>query len=147
MTSHPIVSFDDEPLILVDADDAVVGHADKARCHDGAGLLHRAFSVFLFDAHGALLTQQRSANKRLWPGYWSNSCCSHPRRGESLEQAALRRTAEELGLQVTLQRVYKFTYQAGFGSLGCEHEMCTVIHWQRVGHAPHQRHGNCRDPL
>jgi isopentenyl-diphosphate delta-isomerase len=124
---HPIVSFDDEPLILVDGDDTVVGHADKARCHDGAGLLHRAFSVFLFDAQGALLTQQRSAQKRLWPGYWSNSCCSHPRRGESVEQAAQRRTLEELGLQVSLQRIYKFTYQASFGSLGSEHELCTVF--------------------
>ena len=57
--ADPIVSFDDEPLILVDSDDLVLGHLDKAACHEGQGILHRAFSVFLFDAQGRVLLQRR----------------------------------------------------------------------------------------
>ena len=71
------VSSEDEELILVDADDRETGFLSKAACHDGDGVLHRAFSAFLFDAHGALLLQQRAASKRLWPGFWSNSCYPH----------------------------------------------------------------------
>ncbi|MDH5246330.1 MAG: isopentenyl-diphosphate delta-isomerase, partial [Betaproteobacteria bacterium] len=88
---HRIVSSEREELILVDEDDNEVGHLSKADCHDGQGRLHRAFSVFLFNDAGELLLQQRGRSKRLWPGYWSNSCCSHPRRGESLEIATSRR--------------------------------------------------------
>src|SRR5947207_3387152 len=107
-----IVSFEDEPLILVDGNDQELGFATKAACHDGVGLLHRAFSVFLFNPAGELLLQQRSAQKRLWPLYWANSCCSHPRRGESLPAAVERRTREELALATPLAFVYKFVYQA-----------------------------------
>lgn len=126
-SNNHIVSFDDEPLILVDADDTVVGHRSKAEAHDGMGLLHRAFSVFLFDADGAVVLQQRSAQKRLWPGFWSNTCCSHPRRGETVERAAERRIDEELALRAPLQFLYKFIYQASFGSAGTEHELCSVF--------------------
>ena len=73
-----------ENLILVDEEDRVIGHEEKERCHDGAGKLHRAFSVFLFDGRGRMLIQRRSAAKRLWPLFWSNSCCSHPRQGEEI---------------------------------------------------------------
>jgi isopentenyl-diphosphate delta-isomerase len=124
--NSPIVSFEDEPLILVDAEDNVVGHRTKGDCHDGAGLLHRAFSVFLFNEHGEVLLQQRSADKRLWPLFWSNSCCSHPRRGEALDAAAHRRTFEELQVRPPLRPLYKFIYQASYGKVGSEHEMCTV---------------------
>ena len=75
--------------------------------------------------------QQRSADKRLWPLFWSNSCCSHPRRGESMDLAAERRLAEELGLRCDLEFVYRFRYQAAFGELGSENEMCSVF----VGHS------------
>ena len=81
-----IVSSEDEALILVDTDDTAIGSMSKAECHDGAGILHRAFSVFLFDEHGRLLLQQRAAGKRLWPLYWSNTCCSHPRQGEAIDE-------------------------------------------------------------
>src|SRR5580765_3582412 len=81
----PRVSFDNEPLVLVNDTDDEIGFASKQRCHDGDGLLHRAFSVFLFSQNGEVLLQQRSEQKRLWPGAWSNSCCSHPRRGETLD--------------------------------------------------------------
>ena len=120
------VSFDDEPLILVDENDNEIGHRDKVDCHTGHGTLHRAFSVFLFDAQGRVLLQRRSNSKPLWPLYWSNSCCSHPRRGESLEFATARRMREELGLESDLQRLYSFIYQADFGDRGAEHEYCHV---------------------
>jgi isopentenyl-diphosphate delta-isomerase len=120
------VSSDTEQLILVDANDRETGFLSKAECHDGAGLLHRAFSVFLFNANGELLLQQRSASKRLWPGYWSNSCCSHPRRGESMSLATGRRLRDELNIGTTLEYVFKFSYHAEFGALGSEHELCHV---------------------
>ena len=120
------VSFEDEPLILVDDADLVLGYESKQRCHDGEGLLHRAFSVFLFNAAGELLLQQRSKDKRLWPLYWSNSCCSHPRRGEQVQAAAERRIVEELGVHAPLSFVFKFHYQARFLAAGAEHELCYV---------------------
>jgi len=122
-----VVSSDDEALILVDEADNEIGHLSKAECHNDGGVLHRAFSVFLFNASGELLLQKRAAGKRLWPLYWSNSCCSHPRRGESLEVAALRRLEDELHTTSSLEHVYYFTYQASFGELGSEHELCHVF--------------------
>ena len=92
-----IVSDDAELLILVDSQDQALGHLDKAACHDGSGILHRAFSLFIFNSQGQLLLQQRAANKRLWGGYWSNSCCSHPRKAETMQQAVSRRCEQELG--------------------------------------------------
>jgi isopentenyl-diphosphate delta-isomerase len=88
--------------------------------------LHRAFSLFIFNARGELLLQQRAPGKRLWPGFWSNTCCSHPRRGETLEQAIHRRLDEELGLKCPLQFLFKFQYQAQFDADGAEHELCWV---------------------
>jgi len=116
-------------LILVDENDAVIGHADKEICHDGDGILHRAFSVFLFDSAGRMLIQRRAPGKRLWPGFWSNACCSHPRQGEALVEAAQRRLREELGLSrtVPLTHLFHFTYQARFGEAGSEHELCHVF--------------------
>ena len=122
-----IVSSEDERLILVDLDDMETGVMSKAECHDGDGTLHRAFSLFLFNEHGELLLQQRASGKRLWPGFWSNSCCSHPRHGESLEVAAERRLQDELHVRATLEYVYKFSYQASFQNRGSEHELCHVF--------------------
>lgn len=124
-----VVSSDREELILVDEHDREIGTLSKGECHDGEGLLHRAFSVFLFDESGRLLIQRRAGEKRLWPLYWANSCCSHPRAGEDMAGATVRRTREELGVAGTLEFVYKFTYQARFGDLGAEHELC----WVHIG--------------
>lgn len=121
-----IVSSEDELLILVDADDNDTGHLSKAGCHDGDGVLHRAFSVFLFNDGGELLLQQRGAEKRLWPMFWSNSCCSHPRKGESMEIATRRRLQDELNIDAALEFIYKFSYQASFGVAGSENELCWV---------------------
>lgn len=120
-------SSDSDSLILVDEADREVGHLDKARCHEGRGVLHRAFSLLIFNDAGELLLQQRSAGKRLWPLFWSNSCCSHPRRAETMEQAIHRRLYEELGLRCPLQFLFKFQYQAQFDAAGAEQELCSVF--------------------
>ena len=121
-----MASAGEESLILVDFDDREVGFLDRSSCHDGAGVLHRAFSLFVFNEDGELLIQQRAPDKRLWPSYWSNSCCSHPRRGESMESAVGRRLDEELQLQMPLRYLYKFEYSASFRDRGAEHELCSV---------------------
>jgi isopentenyl-diphosphate delta-isomerase len=121
---------DSESLILVDEADREVGHLDKAQCHQGRGVLHRAFSLLIFNDAGELLLQQRAASKRLWPLYWSNSCCSHPRRAETMEAAIHRRLNEELGLRCPLHFLFKFQYQAQFDAAGAEQELCSVF----VGH-------------
>jgi isopentenyl-diphosphate delta-isomerase len=118
---------DSESLILVDEADREVGHLDKAQCHQGQGVLHRAFSLLIFNDAGELLLQQRSASKRLWPLYWSNSCCSHPRRAETMEAAIHRRLYEELGLRCPLEFLFKFQYQAQFDAAGAEQELCSVF--------------------
>lgn len=123
----PTVSFDSEELILVDADDRATGTLRKDRCHDGEGLLHRAFSVFLFNSAGEVLMQQRAAGKRLWPGFWSNSCCSHPRAGEAMAVAVPRRLEQELGISAEPTFVYKFEYKAHYLDIGTEHELCWVF--------------------
>lgn len=122
----PVVSFDDEPLILVDSDDNVLGHMPKAEAHLNSGVLHRAFSIFLFNSQGQVMLQQRAPGKQLWGGFWANSCCSHPRRGETVDQAAARRLREEVDVDAPLTWLYKFEYHAQFGEVGAEHEMCSV---------------------
>ncbi len=113
-------------LILVDENDRETGTLPKTAGHLGAGTLHRAFSVFLFNPAGEVLIQQRAAGKMLWPGYWSNSCCSHPRPGEATDEAGRRRVREELSVECRLSFLYKFHYQAPFGAVGSEHELCHV---------------------
>lgn len=126
MSPHRTVSFDDEPLILVDSQDKVTGYRNKARAHQGNGELHRAFSIFLFN-RGRVLLQQRSGEKPLWPLYWSNSCCSHPRRGEDYGDAIHRRLQEELSVKTELELAYRFEYHATFGDIGAERELCSVF--------------------
>jgi isopentenyl-diphosphate delta-isomerase len=123
---HRKVSSEGEQLILVDREDREVGFLSKADAHDGGGVLHRAFSLFLFNDDGELLLQQRAPNKRLWGGFWSNSCCSHPRRGESLAVATRRRLRDELNFETELEHVYWFCYEASFGPAGSENELCHV---------------------
>ena len=127
---NKVVSHDSDELILVDSDDNEIGSLNKADCHDGDGILHRAFSLFIFNSQGEILLQQRGADKRLWPMYWSNSCCSHPRHGEDMQTATARRLSEELGISAELEFVYKFSYQANFDGSGSENELC----WVFLGH-------------
>ena len=129
----PIVSFDHEPLVLVNDADVEIGFASKQRCHDGDGLLHRAFSVFLFSPQGEVLLQQRSGQKRLWPGAWSTTCCSHPRRGEAVGDAVHRRLNEELALEAPVHFLFKFRYHARYEGVGAEHEICHVYAGPLIG--------------
>jgi isopentenyl-diphosphate delta-isomerase len=126
-TAASDIAADSDSLILVDEADQGVGHLSKVLCHQGRGILHRAFSLLVFNAGGELLIQQRSASKRLWPLYWSNSCCSHPRSAETMESAIHRRLHEELGLRCPLHFLFKFQYQAQFDATGAENELCSVF--------------------
>jgi len=120
------IAADPEALILVDEADRSLGVMSKALCHEGRGVLHRAFSLLIFNDSGELLIQQRAASKRLWPMYWSNSCCSHPRADETLEEATQRRLHQELGIHCPLHFLFKFQYQAQFDATGAENELCSV---------------------
>ena len=120
--------MDSEPLlIVVDDDDNALRPESRTACHVGEGILHRAFSIYLFDKDFRLLLQQRSSHKKLWPRYWSNSCCSHPFWEENISDAAQRRLREELGVTARVDRLFTFAYSAGFLDVGSEREMCTVF--------------------
>ena len=127
------VAADSDALILVDEADRSLGFLSKALCHEGRGVLHRAFSLLIFNERGELLIQQRAASKRLWPLYWSNSCCSHPRGDETMEAATQRRLYEELGMRCPLHFLFKFQYQAQFDATGAENELVLGVH--RAMHA------------
>jgi len=126
MAREEIVSNASEELILVDESDREIGFRSKTECHTGKGVLHRAFSIFVLNGGNELLLQQRSPSKMLWPGYWSNTCCSHPRRGETMDVAVKRRLKQELGFECLLEYLYKFKYHAQYGVAGAEHELCSV---------------------
>jgi isopentenyl-diphosphate delta-isomerase len=126
MAREEIVSNASEQLILVDDLDREIGFKAKTEAHTGKGVLHRAFSIFVFNSDNELLLQQRSLTKMLWPGYWSNTCCSHPRRGETMAQAVTRRLEQELGFKCPLEYLYKFKYHAEYEGIGAEHELCSV---------------------
>jgi isopentenyl-diphosphate delta-isomerase len=133
MAREEIVSNANEELILVDELDREIGFKAKTACHLGKGVLHRAFSIFVLNSAKELLLQQRSGTKMLWPSYWSNTCCSHPRRGEAMEDAVMRRLKQELGFECPLEFLYKFKYQAQFGAIGAEHEYCWVYYGRYDG--------------
>ncbi len=111
----------EEQVILVDEYDRRVGTASKMEAHR-RGALHRAFSVFVFNSAGQLLLQQRASGKYHSGGLWTNTCCSHPRPGESTVQAARRRLKEEMGIECALEEVFCFVYQAALDSGLVEHE-------------------------
>lgn len=110
-----------ELLILVDAGDNEIGMLDKTSVHT-QGLLHRAFSVFIFNSMGFLMLQRRAESKYHSPGLWSNTCCSHPRKGETTFAASRRRLKEEMGFRCQLRPAFTFTYRAEFASGLIEHE-------------------------
>ena len=101
----------EEQLILVDESNRATGHAGKTVVHR-TGLLHRAFSIFVVDARGRMLLQQRSRKKYHSGGLWANSCCGHPRPGERTVTAARRRLGEELGVDSVLSFGFFARYQA-----------------------------------
>lgn len=111
----------DDYVILVDEQDAAIGVREKLQAHR-EGALHRAISVFLFNDDGELLLQQRHPEKYHSGGLWSNTCCSHPRPGESVEAAAQRRLQEEMGVSCDLHRIFGFVYRSKLDLDLYEHE-------------------------
>ncbi len=116
-----------DKVVVVDENDRPLGLEDKSKCHEGKGILHRAFSVLVFNRKGELLLQQRSEKKPLWPLFWSNTCCSHPLEGESYEQAAKRRLQTEMGFACDLRLIGSFRYQASYEDVRSENELCAVL--------------------
>ena len=115
-----------DEVILVDENDSQIGTAEKIEAHR-TGKLHRAFSVFIFNASGAMLLQKRAKTKYHSGGLWSNACCSHPNPGESTEAAAHRRLKEELGFDCPLVEVYQFVYRTKLAGGLSENEYDHVL--------------------
>jgi len=113
-------------VILVDENDKPIGTMPKLEAHE-KGFLHRAFSVFIFNSKGQLLLQQRSLSKYHSPGLWTNTCCSHPRETESIEEAAERRLKEEMGLSCKLEKKFDFIYKTAVDNGLTEHEFDHVF--------------------
>lgn len=110
-----------QQIVLVDEQDRPVGQGEKMAVHR-EGLLHRAFSVFIFDAAGRMLLQQRAKGKYHGGLLWTNACCSHPFPGEEVLQAAERRLREELGFTTPLHKIFDFVYHAEVENGLIEHE-------------------------
>lgn len=103
-------------VILVDKLDNEIGTEEKMKAHSNGGQLHRAISVFLFNDKGETLLQQRAPTKYHSKAKWANTCCSHPRPGETNEAAAERRLVEEMGIEAKLEERFVFPYHAEVGS-------------------------------
>jgi isopentenyl-diphosphate Delta-isomerase len=125
VTCAPLYMIPNE-VILITEDDKAIGTMEKMEAHR-RGVLHRAFSVFVFDRQGNMLLQQRSAEKYHGALLWSNTCCSHPYPGEEVEMAALRRLKEEMGFTTPLEKIFTFTYQAEVENNLVEHEFDHVF--------------------
>jgi isopentenyl-diphosphate Delta-isomerase len=113
-------------VILVDENDNPIGEAEKMQAHID-GLLHRAFSVFIFNTKGEMLLQQRAMSKYHSGGLWTNACCSHPFPGEKTEAAAIRRLQEEMGFAVPVKKIFDFIYKTSFDNGLTEHEFDHVF--------------------
>jgi isopentenyl-diphosphate delta-isomerase len=117
----------EERVILVDENDKVVGTEEKIRVHQDGGKLHRAFSIFVFNGRGELLIHRRAGSKYHFGGLWTNTCCSHPRPGEALEDAVHRRLMQEMGFDTDLREAFSFIYRAESGNGLTEHELDHVF--------------------
>jgi len=119
----------EELVILVDENDNQIGLMPKMEAHEKA-VLHRAFSVFVFNSSNELMLQQRALHKYHSPGLWTNTCCSHQREGEGNVQAGMRRLQEEMGFTVNLEESISFIYKAPFDNGLTEHELDHIL----IGH-------------
>ena len=115
-----------EKVILVDKNDNELGTMEKQEAHV-KGLLHRAFSVFIFNDKNELLLQRRAVKKYHSGGLWTNTCCSHPRQNEKTKDAAKRRLLEEMGMRSTLKKQFDFVYKAKLDNNLYEHEFDHVF--------------------
>lgn len=116
----------EEFVVLVNPEDDVLGLMEKQQAHIN-GLLHRAFSVFLFNDKGEMLLQKRASQKYHSPNQWTNAVCSHPRNGETYLDGAKRRLKEELGIETQLSEKFNFIYKADVGGNLWEHELDHVF--------------------
>ncbi|WP_042722535.1 isopentenyl-diphosphate Delta-isomerase [Flavobacterium sp. B17] len=116
----------EEYVVLVDPEDQVTGMMEKQQAHIN-GLLHRAFSVFLFNNKGEMLLQKRASGKYHSPLKWTNAVCSHPRMEETYLEGAKRRVKEELGIETDLSEKFSFIYKADVGNGLWEHELDHVF--------------------
>ena len=115
-----------DQVILVDSNDNELGKMEKLEAHE-KGLLHRAFSIFLFNSSGEMLMQQRADSKYHSPGLWTNACCSHPAPNETVMDASQRRLVEELGISTFLAHTFYFEYRTEFENGLIEHELDHVL--------------------
>tara|TARA_B110000285_G_scaffold181200_1_gene204462 strand:+ start:393 stop:902 length:510 start_codon:yes stop_codon:yes gene_type:complete len=115
-----------ERVILVDENDTPLGTMEKMEAHE-KGVLHRAFSVFIFNSEGEMLLQQRAFSKYHSGGLWTNTCCSHPKEGESTMEAAHRRLKEEMGFDCEIKEVFDFIYKKKLDKGLTEHELDHVF--------------------
>ena len=113
-------------VILVDKKDNQLGLMEKIEAHEKA-VLHRAFSVFILNDNNELLLQRRALSKYHSPGLWTNTCCSHPREGESVINAGIRRLREEMGFETEINNLFSFIYKAEFDNGLTEHELDHVL--------------------
>ncbi len=116
----------EEKVILVNEKDEQIGLMPKLEAHEKA-VLHRAFSVFVFNDNNELMLQQRAVDKYHSPGLWTNTCCSHQRNGENNIEAGKRRLQEEMGFEIDLQESISFIYKAPFDNGLTEHEYDHVL--------------------
>lgn len=116
----------EQQVILVNEKDEVTGAAGKMEAHE-RGLLHRAFSVFVFNSKGEMLLQQRAINKYHSGGLWTNACCSHPGPGEEIAAAAQRRLKEEMGFDIPVKKSFDFVYKVNFENGLTEYEFDHVF--------------------
>lgn len=116
-----------EEVILVNENDVEVGTEEKMESHLNGGKLHRAFSIFIFNSEGELMLQKRAEDKYHCAGLWTNTCCSHPRPGESLKEATQRRLKEEMGFTCPLKEIFSFQYRADFSNGLTENEIDHVF--------------------
>ncbi len=118
-----------EYVILVDEQDNTIGKMEKQQAHL-EGLLHRAFSIFIFNSEKKLLLQKRASSKYHCGGLWTNTCCSHPRENEEILDAAIRRLQEEMGMHCELTPIFSFLYKAELENGLTEHEFDHVFFGQ-----------------
>jgi isopentenyl-diphosphate delta-isomerase len=121
-------------VVLVDESDRAIGVMEKMEAHQ-KGLLHRAFSIFLFNTNGDMLLQRRAMSKYHSPGLWTNTCCSHPMNGELVESAAVRRLKEEMGMSCDMTKSFDFIYKAELENDLIEHEFDHVF-FGTTNHTP-----------
>jgi len=114
-------------LVVVNKNNEEIGLEDKLKCHLGKGILHRAFTAFIFNSKNQLLIQKRSKNKLLWPLIWEASCSSHPLRTENYITAGKKRLKKELGFSCELKFLGKFKYQVKYKNIGAEKEICAFL--------------------